>query len=395
MAKKDKKIAIIACHFYDINVWGGSYHVALLARILKLLGEVTIVTTKAKDHLTWKNEIQSKKELFFNIPVIRFANDSTITPRVITNLSHGLLKNKNHTIQEEAEWIKLNGPFSSSLLDYIKKNTNTFDLFFFIGYNNPITYFGLPLVKEKAFLIPLVHKDPKLYFQIFNNFFSKPAVILPSTEKEKTIIKKRFTNYSPLHVLGINIDEKRLKIKKNVLKNFSIKNPYIIFIGRVEPYKGIFELVDFFCRFINETRHPLDLVIIGKKTFPIKHHKNIKQLGVVSPEEKKTLIGKSLLLVNPSWYESLSLTILEAWQQKKPVLVYGYNPVIRDQVIRSGGGLYYENYPEFKERLSQLIISDKVRKNFGGNGYLFYKENYSFSVIKNKLKKIISDFYKK
>ncbi len=144
MAKKDKKIAIIACHFYDVNVWGGSYHVALLARILKLLSKVTIVTTKAKDHLTWKNEIQSKKELFLNIPVIRFANDSTITPRVITNLSHGLLKNKNHTIQEEAEWIKLNGPFSSSLLDYIKKIQTPLIYFSLLGTTTLLLILGFP-----------------------------------------------------------------------------------------------------------------------------------------------------------------------------------------------------------------------------------------------------------
>jgi glycosyltransferase involved in cell wall biosynthesis len=389
-----KKIAIVSYHFYKTKTRGGEIHAVLLSKLLQDIAKVTVITTQSKNHLTWKNEIKKNEDYYQNIKIIRHPVDFEIKPRDVTNFNHYLLRNKNHTIEEEMSWIKQIGPYSTSLFNYLKKNKDNFDIFIFVGYANPITYFGLPLVKDKALLIPLCHKEPRLYFKIFSKLFMQPVCILPNTRAEAEIIKKRFTtNHSPLYILGINIDETKKQSNIDIKKRFHLNNPYIIFIGRTEPYKGIYELIDYFNLFIKNNPIKLDLVIIGEKIFPIKTNRNIKYLGIVPQEEKISLIKNSLFLINPSWYESLSLTLLEAWQQKKPVLVYGNCQVLKDQVTLSSGGLSYENYREFDEKIKSLLINKDLRKTLGENGYLFYEKNYSESSIKKKLIKIINNFY--
>lgn len=386
-----KKIAIVSYHFYKTKTRGGETHVALLTNILKNVANVTIITTQSVNHLTWKNEIK-RDEDYNGVKVIRHRVDFQVKPGEVANFTHCLLKNKNHSIQEEERWIKHIGPYSTSLLNYLRKNKDKFDVFIFVGYANPITYFGLPLVKNKAVLVPLVHKEPRLYFKIFDRLFLQSYCILPSSKAEEEIINKRFSNHSLLYTLGINIEETKKQPDIDIRKKFSLNNPYVLFIGRTEPYKGIYELINYFNLFIKRSLRKLDLVIVGEKIFPIKTNKNIKYLKIVSQEEKNALIKNSLFLINPSWYESLSLTLLEAWQQKKPVLVYGFNPVLKDQVLRSRGGLYYETYQEFEKKTKKLLTKTTLREFLGKNGYLFYKKNYSSSKIRKKLEKVIDKF---
>ncbi|MCR4313011.1 MAG: glycosyltransferase family 4 protein [Candidatus Roizmanbacteria bacterium] len=384
-----KKIAIVSYHFYKTKTRGGETHVVLLSKLLKKMADVTIITTQSKTHSTWKNEITKKVDSYQGIKIVRHPVDFQIAPRKIVDFNHFLLRNKNHNIDDEILWIKKIGPYSNSLFKYLKRHKTNFDIFIFIGYANPITYFGLPLVNNKSFLIPLLHKEPKLYFKIFNRLFSQPKWILPSTSSELQLIEKRFPGHSPLRILGINPEEINMRLNSDSNKKFQTKNPYILFIGRTEPYKGIYELIEYFNQFIKNNYIKLDLIIIGEKIFPIKTGKNIIYLGIVSQSEKTSFISNSLFLVNPSWYESLSLTLLEAWQQKKPVLVSENCEVLKDQVHLSKGGLYYNGYFEFEKKIKLLLNDARLRKTLGVNGYLFYKKNYSALIIKKKLRKIL------
>lgn len=390
-----KKIAIVAYHFFKTKTRGGEVHVEKLINLLKNRHKITLITTQSSDHLTWKNNLPEKEIIDKNILILRFPVDFQVKPRNIVELTHKILKNKNKTIDDEINFIKSAGPYSTLLFQYLKKNNNNFDIFIFIGYANPITFFGLPIVKNKAILIPLTHKEPRLYFKAYEKLFNLPKIICPSSIPEKKLIKKRFLNHSPLKILGIYPG----KIKENNLdfsilkEKYKIYNRYTIFIGRLEPYKGINHLIDYFKKVVIYHNPKIDLLIIGEKLFPIEKNNHIKYLGIVDEKEKQALIKNSLFLVNPSWYESLSLTVLEAWQQKKPVLVYGLNEILKKQVELAKGGLDYKNYQEFEKNMIKLIKNNCLRKKLGENGYSFYYKNYRKEVIQKKLERIINDFF--
>ncbi len=390
-----KKIAVVNYHFYKTRTRGGELHVILLSKILQKYGQVTILTTQSKSHLTWKNEIQTKStEYFEGIEVKRFPTDFTIKPREINNLNQYLYGNKLHTEEEEIEWMKRIGPYSTKLFQYLEDNFNKYDLFFFLWYANPITYFGLPKVASKSVLIPLVRNEPFLYFNLFDKLFTLPKLILASSSAEKKLIQRRFSRHSTMSLLGINVgNEKYVNNRIDISNNLGYsKKPFVFFIGRTEPYKGIFTLIEYFDYFINKNSVDIDLLIAAEKIFPLKTSKNIKYLGPITNTEKHFLLQKCLFLINPSWYEASSLVLLEAWLYQKPVLVNGFCNALKGQVIQSNGGLYYKNYQEF-EKMFQLLFTDiKLRDKLGRNGNIFYKKFYQEKIISKRYGDIVENF---
>lgn len=69
------KIAIIVQR-YGLEVNGGAeYHARLLAEQLVKKHEVTILTTKASDYVTWDNYYKLSNEVINNVKVKRFKTD--------------------------------------------------------------------------------------------------------------------------------------------------------------------------------------------------------------------------------------------------------------------------------------------------------------------------------
>jgi glycosyltransferase involved in cell wall biosynthesis len=68
----------------------------------------------------------------------------------------------------------------------------------------------------------------------------------------------------------------------------------------------------------------------------------------------------------------------------KPVLANALCDVLKGQCRRSNGGLYYENYPEFREALRLLLDSPRLRRELGQNGRRYFEANYSWEVIERK-----------
>ena len=66
------------------------------------------------------------------------------------------------------------------------------------------------------------------------------------------------------------------------------------------------------------------------------------------------------VLLMPSYFESLSMVALEAWAIGTPVLANGRCDVLKGQVIRSGAGLYYENFAEFAEALHAITLDARA-----------------------------------
>lgn len=382
-----KKIAFVLPRYIDNPIEGAEYHTRLLVEHLKDFFKLTVLTTKALDYYSWKNEALEELETSNKVKIKRFSVDKQRRTGLFNQLSYNLYLNTNHSVSEEISWMKEQGPYSSGLFEYLRAKKKYHDLFIFVGYNNPLTYFGLPMVKNKSALIPLTHKEPDLRFNIFAEVFSQPLVIIPSTIAEKKIIMERFNNLPPLFVIGVGI-----KTSSNILKAYLPikKRPYILFIGRVSKPKGIFQLFDYFTLFKKNYHVDLDLVLIGPQVESMPHQRDIKYLGVVSEEQKLDLISNAEFIINPSFYESLSLVLLEAWSMNKPALVNAACEVLKSQVIQANGGLYYQNYAEFALMTLWFLNHKKEGTILGKNGASFLKKNYGWPIIEAKFKILIS-----
>ena len=122
-------------------------------------------------------------------------------------------------------------------------------------------------------------------------------------------------------------------------------------------------------------------MLIGTPIIPIPEHPRIHHLGYVSDQDKFDALSAAELLIMPSYLESLSMVALEAWALGKPVLANGKCDVLRGQCVRSNGGLYYENFPEFLETLRAIDMGPVLALALGRNGREYFRRHYAWPII--------------
>jgi glycosyltransferase involved in cell wall biosynthesis len=386
MSSKKLKVGFVVQRYGKEVTGGAELHARWLAGHLKKYWDIDVITTKAIDYVTWRNEYKKDKENLNGIDILRFPVDEERNIEEIPEIDKTVF-NQEHSLEEEIYWNKKQGPYSTKLLNYLKKNKSKYDAFVFFTYLYATTYFGLPLVKEKAFLIPTAHNEPPIYLDLYKKVFKSPLGIIPSTVEEIKLIHKLFNNEDiPFRItgIGINVPDRKLIDFPKVKEKYDLKNPYMIYMGRIDPGKGSHDLFEYFQRYKEMSDSNLDLVLTGKAIMDIPKRKDIKFLGFVSEEEKFSLINGCQFLINPSAFESLSMIIMEAWLLNKPVLVNGRCEVLKGQCRRSNGGLWYENYEQFKEMIPWMLKHNKERKQMGENGKKYVQSNYSWEVIEQK-----------
>ena len=124
---------------------------------------------------------------------------------------------------------------------------------------------------------------------------------------------------------------------------------------------------------------------MGKAVMDIPKHDHIINLGFVSEEEKFAGVLNASALILPSHFESLSISVLEAFQVETPVIVNGGCEVLKGHCRKSNAGLYYENYYEFEGCLNYLLEHEDVRQEMGRLGKAYVNENYRWDIVVEKL----------
>ena len=110
----------------------------------------------------------------------------------------------------------------------------------------------------------------------------------------------------------------------------------------------------------------------------------------MSDRDKFNALDAAELLIMPSFFESLSMVLLEAWGMGKPTLANGNCRVLLGQSIRSNAGLFYTDYSEFSKCLMYLKEHPEARAVLGENGKRFYHENYRWEIVEQKYLNLLS-----
>jgi glycosyltransferase involved in cell wall biosynthesis len=167
-------------------------------------------------------------------------------------------------------------------------------------------------------------------------------------------------------------------------KQFGVRGPFVVYVGRIDENKGCKELFAYFERYTRALRGDLSLVLMGNSILPIPDNPRIRHLGFVSDEDKFDGIAAAEALLMPSYFESLSMVALEAWALGRPVLANGRCDVLQGQCLRSNAGLFYESYEEFLETLALIQSNRRLASAMGQNGRAYFQRHYAWPVIVRK-----------
>jgi len=380
---------------YGMEVNGGAETYARsLAEHLAQNHAVDVLTTRAIDYVTWKNEYPEGSAEINGVSVHRFGVDFPRNPAQFEEFSNNILLNP-HNPTDELRWMKMQGPYSTGLLTYLQQNRNNYDVFLFQTYLYATTYFGLPLVKDRAILIPTAHDEFPIYLGIFDKLFRTPRYVLCLSPEERAFLTRRFFDIDlKAEVIGAGIEppgECAPDPEWKKLVELLGESPFILYIGRIDESKGCKTLVDFFARYLEGASRPdLKLLLIGKAVMQVPRHPNIILGGFVPESAKLWAIRECRFMVAPSPYESLCIAALESWLLTKPILANGDCAVLRGQCIRSNGGLWYSNFEEFRETMDCLLQDDSVARRLGTQGEAFVRANYTWEALDRRVPPILA-----
>jgi len=341
-----------------------------------------------------KNHYPEGEDTVNRIPVKRFPVSKTRDPKRFGRIQHHILENE-HKEEDELKWLEEEGPLSSSLIEYIKDHEDDYDYFIFFSYRYYHSYWGINAVPHKSILVPTAEHDPIIHLKMFKDLFRKPRAFIYNSVEERIMINTLSQNEDiPGDVVGVGTEIPSIYSSEEFRQKYGIEGDYIIYIGRIDENKGCHELFDYFLRFKRETASNIQLILVGSTILKIPSHPDISHLGFLSEYDKFSALDGAVLLLMPSFYESLSMVTLEAWAMKKPVLANARCKVLKGQCLRSNGGLFYENHSEFKEALSLLLSSPRLREAIGMSGKEYFNKNYTWKVIENKYLSILDQLEK-
>jgi len=378
------KLAVVVQRYgADIN-GGAELHARYVAEHLAKHHDVEVLTTCARDYVTWANEAPAGVEEIHGVRVRRFPVAHERDVRVFARRQEAVF-DRAHSVGDELAWLDAEGPTSPALRRFIRDERGTFDVFIFFSYRYWHAFHGLRAVHDRSVLVPTAERDPAIGLSIFPPLFRAARAIMFNSFEERAMIRHvAGTADLPGKVVGIGSEIPERPNPDRFRQEFGITERFAVYVGRIDRNKGCGELFDHFGWYARSMPGDLHLVLIGKSILPIPDHPRIHHLGFLTDRQKFDAIAAADLLIMPSYYESLSMVALEAWALGRPVLANGRCDVLKGQAIRSNAGLYYESYAEFAEALYAIASSHSLKHALGQNGRAYFKRHYAWPVIERK-----------
>jgi glycosyltransferase involved in cell wall biosynthesis len=344
--------------------------------------QVTVLTTCARDHYTWHNELPPGLTTLNGVAVRRFPIKSGWnTPRYHA-LNARILLGHAMPLEEQYEWID-RGAHSPALYGFIDRNRSHFDLFIFIPYLFPTTYYGASLAPRQSILWPCLHDESHAWLHPTRLLLSSVRGVMYNSEPERRLAHRLGVVNPGEAVIGFGLAPEA-GVAERFRQATGIEQPFVLYSGRLESAKNVPLLVRNFIEYKRERGGPLKLVLMGTGPEPGPQHADVIRLGFRQGQEKLDTYAAASLLCQPSVNESFSIVMMESWLARVPVLVHGNCAVTRYHVRQSRGGLYFSTFPEFAEALDLLQPTSPLRARLGQNGWRYVTHNYNWDAVAHR-----------
>ena len=414
------KVAFIVQRYGSEILGGSEYHCRLVAERLAQRHDVEVLTTCARDYVSWKNEYPEGPDRVRGVTVRRFANAQTRDIEAFNRLSDWIF-NHPHSRPDELEWLRQQGPWCPALIDHLERHHRTFDALIFFTYLYAPTVMGIQVAPSRSILVPTAHDEPAIRLEIYKDVFSSAAGIAYNTEVERQFLASQFSIHARAEetvgcgvelpppaqgrsrqdeVSGADDEDAQGEVESAsrssiggrgaaFRRRHKLHGPMAIYGGRIEKGKGCEELIEYF-RTYHAEGGEAQLALMGAKLMPLPEETYIRFAGLLSEREHLQALEAATVVIVPSPYESLSLLALEAFAVGTPVLANARSEVLVDHCVRSNAGLYYADRDEFVECLKLLVTDRRLRGAMGQNGRAYVRDHYRWDLIMTKIERLVS-----
>ncbi len=236
--------------------------------------------------------------------------------------------------------------------------------------------FFFPLIpyfkKRKKTIIVTLHGfrgfayyDKKFLWKHFRRWIQQADQVIAVSADDKKILEKEFPGKVTYIPNGVDI--KQFPRSKQKGKN-------ILFIGRVHPQKGVHILLEAFKHIQKEFPNE-KLVIAGPAEGAYAEEckknasKNVTFIGKYPREQLPKLFKEAKMIVLPSLWEGMALTLTEALASEKPIIVSNL-PSMASLVKSGKNGILVEpnNVEELTKAIKFVLTHKKEAEKMGKAG---------------------------
>jgi glycosyltransferase involved in cell wall biosynthesis len=361
--------------------------------------EVHVVTSRALSYIDWVDHYPAGEAEINGVHVHRLSVGRPRDDKLFNLLNTRVIAGqKPIPLHLQEAWMHLQGPYLPDLQPWLTEHAGGFDVVVFFTYLYYPTWAGLAAASgvTTTVLHPTAHDEPTLYLPIYDFLFRLPHGIGFLSEEEVELVRRRFNVTRPFVVTGVGVDLDRIDRGPADVDAFRAKHeglrdgePYLLYVGRVDPSKGSLELYDHFTAYKRRRPGPLKLALVGDPARPLPPHDDVVVTGIASEDDKHAAMAGCAAFVHPSYFESFSIVLCEAWGHRRPALVQGRCDVLSGLARRSGGGIPYVGYREFEAAADLLLDDPALQRRLGTSGRAFVEDRYRWDVVIDKYERYL------
>ena len=409
---------------YGAEVPTGPEHVCrLIAEQVSRRHDVDVLTTCAGDARTWANDYSEGVDRVRGALVRRFALSGTYDAAA----ARAPLTTAAPPIRaDELEALKRLGPWSTGLIEHLKRQHRAYDAIVFFSVVNPLTILGLPVAPERSVLFPYLRLQRELRFGSVAEALASAAALGYVSAAERRLLRS-YMRVAPQHeeVVGIGIEpspeQSYPKHQQNPADEITSEDeelgadmteredapPYLtgrgipfrrrhrlygsfaLYGGRVEPDNGAEEMLDYFDTFA-AADGDTSLVLMGVKMMKVPDERYVRLAGVLPERQRMIAYEAADVTLAPASDDLTAQPVLESFAVGTPVLASARNEAAAEHCRRANAGLFYANREEFVEAMRLLTTNRRLRERLSENGRNYIRQHYQWDAVLGRFDRLVS-----
>ena len=408
---------------YGADISSGAEHACrlLAERVCERHG-VDVLTTCARDPLTWRNEYSEASDRVRGVLVRRFAVNQTRDDDAFQKLSARMFA-EPHSREDEEDWVRGLGPLSQGLIDYLKRQNRSYDAVVFFSLYHATTVHGIAAVPERSVVFPYVRLNPALRFSIWTDVLKSARAVGYLSAAEQRLVRSYLHLFPATEeVVGVGVDmpaqetyprhqqdpadalseddgeggtPRDTTLAPDYLsgrgipfrRRHRLHGRFALYGGRVEQNNGCEEMLEYFDS-VAAADGDTALVLMGVKLMKVPEAPHIRMAGIVADRDRMIAYEAAEVTLAPDPDDLIAQPVLESLAVGTPVLASARNEAAVEHCRRANAGLYYANREEFVESLQLMMTNTRLREQLGENGRQYINQHHRWDVAMARFERL-------
>lgn len=384
------KLAFVVQRYGSDFIGGAEKYGRAMATGLAADGhDITVVTSCATSYADWANvyppgTADDEGVTVHRVPVVAPRDNDRFIPlhlRAVDTWDVPLWP------WAQERWAQTMGPDLVAALPLLAEVAAAADVTVLIGYHYAQT---LWLTRHAAafgatVVIPTAHPEGAFHVGRVGQIFQHADRVLCLAPEEAELVGATYGCGDKIDVVPCPVqplDPPQAADIASVLEPLGLhRDRYAVVVGRVDPAKGSDDAIRFAREYHRSVDPTFELVVVGPGGDELSEGDGIVSTGFVADPVKDALVAGAGVFVQPSYMESFSLALMEAWMFERPALIQRRSRVLAGHATRSGGGLTYRNYLDFEAGLHTLLTSPDLRHTLGTKGRNYALDEFAWGRV--------------